>query len=70
MILKQDSVNITQEDLITNAVRILVEAEQGRYTNETVTSMTRIAEGYLRAAEVMQYSDAEYIDLKLRPNYG
>lgn len=66
MIIKHDSVNITQHDLITNAVRILQDAENGRYSNETMTAMVKVAQGYLRAAEVMEYSDPEYVDLGTR----
>lgn len=70
MKLSPSSINITQHDLITNAVRLLVEAEVGPLTYEGSRSKVEIARGYLRAAEVMEYSDSEYIDLKPRPNYG
>lgn len=70
MILKHDSVNITPKDLITNAVRVLQDAESARYSNDTANMLTRVAQGYLRAAELMQYNDTDYIDLVKRPNYG
>lgn len=69
MKLNSESVNITPKNLITNAVRCLVEAE-GADDYDWASSLSEIAQGYLKAAELMTESHQEYLDLVPRPEYS
>lgn len=69
MKLHSESVNITPKDLITNAVRCLVEAENAD-DYDWASSLSEVARGYLKAAELMTASHQEYLDLIPRPEYG
>jgi hypothetical protein len=69
MNLTNESINVQKKDLIEHAVRLLAYAEDNQ-TTTGIHATVALAQGYLRAAELMNDSEVTYIDLGVRTTFG